>query len=189
MAKIAQGKKDLEIVAARIAQVRGTIARLRGDSGRGAAMAAGRGRFERRRPKLQRERMRALAEIGLVHLDMDETAPAAAALEQSLEEFERLESLVTPARADALIGLGRARLAQGRAADALPPLETAHKFWREFAPDNRWAGEAALWLGRCYLALGRKAEASEALSRARKLLAASPIPADAALLTLARMPD
>lgn len=189
VAKIAEGKKDLEIVAARIALVRGTIARLRGDRGAALQWQQAVTASKDARPKLQRERMRALAEIGLVHLDSDETALAAAALEQSLREFERLEALVTPARADVLIGLGRARLAQGRAADALPPLEAAHQFWGEFAPDNRWAGEAALWLGQCYLALGRKAEASKALSRARKLLAVSPIPADAALLTLASKTD
>ena len=134
VAKIAQGKKDLEIVAARIAQVRGTIARLRGDPGAALQWQLAVTASKDARPKLQRERMRALAEIGLVRLDMDETASAAAALEQSLEEFERLESLVTPARADALIGLGRARLAQGRAADALPPLEAAHQFWRDVRP-------------------------------------------------------
>ena len=126
------------------------------------------------------------AEIGLVRLDQGDAAPAAAVLEQALREFERLESRVTPARADALVGLGRARLAQGRVANALPPLETAHAFWRDFDPDNRWAGEAALWLGRCYLALGRKAEADEALNRAQELLSRSPIPSDVKLLQLAR---
>ena len=189
VARIAQGKKDLEIVAARIAQVRGTIARMRGDPGAALRWQLAVIASKDARPKLQRERMRAQGETGLIRLDMNEAVAAATALEQSLREFERLESLVTPARADALIGLGRARLAQGRAADALLPLEAAHQFWREFAPENRWAGEAALWLGRCYLALGRKAEANEALIRARKLLAVSPIPADAALLTLARRAD
>lgn len=173
-AEIANGKMDLDVVAARIAQVRGTIARLRGDPQSALQWQQAVSTSKDARPKLQRERMRALAEIGLVHLDMDETTPAAAALEQSLEEFERLESRVTPARADALVGLGRARLAQGRAADALPPLEIAHGFWREFAPASRWAGEAALWLGQCYLALGRNAEAREALGRARILLAEFP---------------
>jgi hypothetical protein len=39
---------------------------------------------------------------------------------------------------------------------ALSLLEKADAFWREFGPDNRWPGQAALWLGRCYLALGRR---------------------------------
>ncbi|HEU4778285.1 MAG TPA: tetratricopeptide repeat protein, partial [Steroidobacteraceae bacterium] len=186
-AKIATGKKDLEVVAARIAQVRGTIARLRGDLGAALHWQQAVSTSTDARPKLRRERMRALAEIGLIRLDMDEAAPAAAALEQSLEEFERLEARVTPAHADALVGLGRARLAQGRATDALPSLEIAHGFWRDFAPASRWAGEAALWLGQCYLSLDRNAEAREALSRAENLLEASPIPADAKLLELARI--
>jgi hypothetical protein len=65
--------------------------------------------------------------------------------------------------------------------DAIPLLERADAFWRDFEPDNRWGGESALWLGRCHLALGRNAQARDALRRATKLLAASPLPADAAL--------
>ena len=137
-------------------------------------------------PKLQRERMRALAEIGLVNIEMNDAGAAASTLELALEEFQRLESSITPSHAEALTGLGRARLEQGRAADALPSLEKAHTFWREFAPDNRGAGEAALWLGHCLLALDRKDEAHAALNRAGRLLAASPIPADAELVKLAR---
>jgi tetratricopeptide (TPR) repeat protein len=72
-------------------------------------------------------------------------------------------------------------------AAALPSLQKADLFWRDFDADNRWAGETALWLGRCYLALGRRAEAGDALSRAAKLLAASPIPSDVALVKLARI--
>ena len=68
-------------------------------------------------------------------------------------------------------------------------LEMAHAFWRDFAPDNRGAGEAALWLGQCLLALDRKAEARAALNRAGKLLAASPMPADAELVKLTRIRD
>lgn len=64
--------------------------------------------------------------------------------------------------------------------EALPLLENADLFWRDFAPNNRWAGETALWLG-------RRADAQAVLSRAARLLAASPIPADAELLKLARI--
>ena len=51
----------------------------------------------------------------------------------------------------------------------LPPLEAAQPFWRDFAPDNRWAGEAALWLGRCYLALGRKSGSQRSLESRAKI--------------------
>jgi TolA-binding protein len=66
-------------------------------------------------------------------------------------------------------------------------LQKADGIWREFDPDGRWAGETALWLGRCQLELGRRAEARETLARATRLLAASPIPADTALVKLARI--
>lgn len=186
VARAVKGKGVIEPLGARVAQVRGTIARLRGDLAAALQWQQPVAELKDAGPKQQRERMRALAEIGLIGLDQGDAASAAAILEQALKEFERLESRITPARADALVGLGRARLAQGRVVDALPPLEMAHAFWRDFDPDNRWAGEAALWLGRCYFALGRKAEAGEALNRAQELLSRSPIPSDVKLLQLAR---
>ena len=93
-------------------------------------------------PKWQRERMRAWAQIGLVQLDQGAPAQAIVSFERALKEFERLETRVTPAHADALVGLGRAHLAQGDAAKALPSLEQADLFWRGFDPSNRSA-EAA----------------------------------------------
>jgi serine/threonine protein kinase/TolA-binding protein len=185
VSKIVAPKDALEPLGARVAQVRGTIARMRGNLPAALQAQSPIAALKDGGPKLQRERMRALAEIGLINLEMNNAATGAATLELALAEFKRLESSITPSRADALIGLGRTRLAQDRAVDALPSLEMAHAFWRDFAPANRWAGEAALWLGQCYLALGRKAEAREALSRAETLLAASPLPADAKLLKLA----
>jgi hypothetical protein len=130
---------------------------MRGDFRRGAAGAITACGVERRRPKLQRERMRALAEIGLVNTRDERRWRRSGTLELALEEFQRLESSITPSHAEALTGLGRARLEQNRAADAMPSLEKAHAFWREFAPDNRGAGEAALWLGHaCSRSIARR---------------------------------
>jgi len=89
-------------------------------------------------------------------------------------------------RADVLGGLARVRLLQDRAADALPLAREADEFWSSFAPDSRWAGEAALWLGRCYLALGRTADAAGTLARAERILSHSPLPGDATLVRLAQ---
>ena len=58
-------------------------------------------------------------------------------------------------------------------AAALRSAERADRFWRDFDPDNRSAGDAAFWLGRCYRALGRNADAGVALGRAQRLLARS----------------
>ena len=189
VSKLVAPKDALEPMGARVTQVRGTIARMRGDFPAALQAQSPLAALKDVGPKLQRERMRALAEIGLVNIEKNDAGAAAVSLELALKEFKRLESSVTPSHAEALTGLGRALLEQNRAADALPSLEKAHNFWREFAPDNRGAGEAALWLGQCLLALDRKAEARVALSRAGKLLAASPMPADAELLKLTRIKD
>jgi len=189
VSKFTSAQNSSEPLGARIAQVRGTIARMRGDFSEALHAQSPLAALKDVGPKQQRERMRALAEIGLVKLEMNDAGAAAGSLELALEEFQRLESSITPSHAEALTGLGRARLEQKRAADALPSLEKAHTFWREFAPDNRGAGEAALWLGQCLLALDRKVEAHVALNRAGRLLAASPIPADAELVKLTRIKD
>jgi tetratricopeptide (TPR) repeat protein len=141
-------KPEFEFVNARVAQVRGTVMRLDGDA-RGAlqveeALLANRSQA----PKVQRERMRALAESGQALLALGEQARAADALERALAEFTRLEAQVTPARAETLEALGRARLAQHRAADALKPLQAAHDFWLSFDPGNAAAAGAAATLQR-----------------------------------------
>ena len=76
--------------------------------------------------------MRAWAQIGLMQLDQASPTQAIASLERALKAFEQLETTVTPARADALVGLGRAHLAHGDSARALVPLEQAERFWRGF---------------------------------------------------------
>jgi hypothetical protein len=97
------------------------------------------------------------------------------------------KQFVTPARVDLLIGAARARMQRHEYAAALPALQKADAFWREFSPDSRWAGEAALWLGKCLIALDRTREGGEALSRAQRRLATSPFPTDARLLAFTRI--
>ena len=63
-------------------------------------------------------------------------------------------------QADARVGIGRVQMRRSQPALALPLLEEADRFWRDFDPDNPGAGEAALWLGRAYRALGREVEAT-----------------------------
>jgi hypothetical protein len=93
-----------------------------------------------------------------------------------------------PNDAEILIGLGRAKLGLGRAAEALTFLEEADRFWRDFDPENRWAGEASLWLSDCYAALGRRRRSEEARERAVDILSGSTDPASLRLLRLAREP-
>jgi eukaryotic-like serine/threonine-protein kinase len=137
---------------ARVALARGTLARLRGEGA--AAMQHLRDVAESTEssPKWQRERMRAWAQIGLVQLDQGAPAEAVASFERALKEFERLETKVTPARANALVGLGRAHLAQGAPAQAVALFEQAEQFWRAFDPANPLAASARDWLARARVA-------------------------------------
>jgi tetratricopeptide (TPR) repeat protein len=130
------------------------------------------------------DRARVQAQLGLALMELG-TGDAIAPLQEALAAFSAREQEMTPLHADVLVGLGRVHLNAGRASDALPLFERADTFWRDFHAASRWAGEAALWLSRCYAVLQRRKEADVELGRARTLLARSPLPADAELLTLA----
>jgi tetratricopeptide (TPR) repeat protein len=126
-------------------------------------------------------------EIGLATLELDDMKSSQEYFSQAEEIFRDVQKqLTTPARADLLVGMARVQMHQRNYADALPLLQNADRFWRDFDSENRWAGEAALWLGRCQLALGRSTEAQAALSRAERILRRSPIPSDLRLLMPAR---
>ncbi|MFN3564822.1 MAG: tetratricopeptide repeat protein, partial [Burkholderiaceae bacterium] len=125
-------------------------------------------------------------DAGLLLLDTGDAAQALRHLDDARQRYAGLQGRVSPDHADALVGAGRARLALGRAQEALALFEQADDFWRDFDADNRWAGEAAYWLARCYEALDRHAEAKQAYARAAKILARSPLPADKRLARLAR---
>jgi serine/threonine-protein kinase len=129
-----------------------------------------------------------LLETGLARLELGEVAAAQQSFATAEALFSDLQKQhLSPARADLIVGMARVQMLRRDFAAALPSLQKADLFWQDFDPDNRWAGETALWLGRCYLALGRDADARAALDRAAKLLAASPLPADAQLVKLARV--
>jgi len=121
-------------------------------------------------------------ELGCARVDQGDVGGAVSALAPALAAFESRRKVVAPDQADALVAMGRARLAEGRTAEALTLLERADAFWREFDGGSRWAGEAALWLGRTHAKLGRVAESRAAFSRARTILLRSRMPLDARLL-------
>ena len=169
----------------RARHVQGVVFRLAGDPATALRLQRAALASVREGPSADWSRMRVLAELGLDQLELGAAAEAAATLAEALRLFDRCQRGVTPEHADALIGLGRARLAQGDAAGALAPLAEADRAWREAAPSGRWAGEAAHWLGRAQAALDRP-EAAATLARAARLLAASPRPGDPAPGILAR---
>ena len=128
----------------------------------------------------------AALETGLVQVALGRNEAGVLTLSAVVEQLSALQSEVTPQQADALVGWGRALLALGRPDDAQARLIAADRFWRDFDPGNRWAGEAAFWLGHCYSALGKRNEAKQAYTRATRILARSPLPADAKLVQLAQ---
>ena len=124
-----------------------------------------------------------LLDFGIAKLLDAESGEAAARTELSQLAFT---PDYAPAQTDLSVGLGRTYLALGEPQRALPYLESADAFWREFDADNRWAGEAAAWLGRSLAGVDRASEAREAFERARAILQRSPIPSDAAFLEILR---
>ena len=127
-----------------------------------------------------------LVELGLNEIAIDRTNEATANFAKAVAMLDELGIERSPDRADAVLGLGRAHLALGEADLARPLLEEAESYWRELNPTGRWAGESALWLGRAYLKLDRTGDARDVLSRAERILSASPLPSDAKLAELAR---
>ncbi|NRF70052.1 serine/threonine protein kinase [Aquincola sp. S2] len=196
--RLAEAQRELEAVApqagdgaapllrARTLYVLGVVKRLaRDDEGalrlqQQAQDAAGSGRAGRLAIA------RAAVEQGLVHVARGRADLASPVLERALAQLQELQPGASPERADAWLGLGRARLQQRKHVEARQWLDQAARFWRELDPQHRWAGEAAYWLAGCDAVLGRHADAHAAYARAADTLQRSPIPADADLAKLAR---
>ena len=123
-------------------------------------------------------RARVHTEIGLDLVALDRNEDAAEMLRSVIADGSQLFITPNPMQSDALVGLGRAHLARGAAAEARTSLAQADEFWQGFDATNRWAGETAFWLGRCDRALGRSAEAEHSLRRATAILDKSPLAAD-----------
>jgi hypothetical protein len=84
-----------------------------------------------------------LTERGLVSLARGDPPTALTRLQAALARFDELGIEPSPARADVLIGLGRAWLASHDPARAEPFLDEACRFWESFDPRAPEAREAA----------------------------------------------
>jgi tetratricopeptide (TPR) repeat protein len=109
VAPLAAKQPNLEALNARIDRTHGTLLRLAGDPRGALAWQEKVLATTSALPKLQRERMRARAELGLSLLALGERERAIAALEQALTEFQKLETQMTPSRAEALAALRTAK--------------------------------------------------------------------------------
>jgi serine/threonine-protein kinase len=119
-----------------------------------------------------------LRDIGLMRLELHQPQDALRDLERARQRYADTQGTLAPGHVEALVGLGRTHLRLGQPAAALPFLERADAFWRDFDPGNRWAGDSAFWLAQCLEALDRKPEARASYRRAADLLARSPLAAD-----------
>jgi serine/threonine-protein kinase len=132
-------------------------------------------------PRARRLAARIQIEMGLGHLALDDPAAARPLLTEALATLLAKHRVDTPDRAAAWLGLGRVELAERRPQEALPLLRQADAFWRQFAPQSRWAGEAAHWLAQAERQAGDPKQAEAHRLRALRLLALSTQPADRAL--------
>ena len=133
-------------------------------------------------PLAVRERLFVRTEIGIGLSQAGRHDEALTTLTGALSDWKRMKLHPTPQHADALLALGRSRLALGQGAAAREALAEADGFWRDFAPGSAWAGEAAHWLARALAAGGQASEAADARARGRSLLAGSTLPVHRALL-------
>ena len=164
----------------------GTMRRMQGDAHAALAKLDEALALARERPRSELDRGQMLVEIGRAQFDLTQYMKAIGSLSAARELLEAAQVRPTPDHADALMALGRAHLALGQSQTAVAMLERTDAFWRDFDPENRWSGEAALWLGRCQLALGRKGEADASLNRAERILSRSVAPSDRKLAQVAR---
>jgi tetratricopeptide (TPR) repeat protein len=164
----------------------GFVARLQGRAREAVSLQERALASVRPSPRSRRSSARILVELGLAKLDAGDRDGAREAMEQARAIYEEKFAARAPEYADALVGLGRIDLEEGRSEVALHRFEGAADYWAGLDPESRWAGEAQLWLGRACAAAGRLADAETHHARAVAILSHSRLPSDAALLRLAR---
>ena len=94
-------------------------------------------------------------QLGLALLDAGEFARPGPLLKAAVDRYRQVRTAIAPDHADALIGLGRIRLAEGHADKAIALFTEAVTAWRALDSDGPWAREAGRWLDRAQ-ALKRK---------------------------------
>jgi serine/threonine protein kinase len=134
----------------------------------------------------QRFRTDAMLGLGIARLELGHPQEAEQWLRQAEAAGRATFVNLMPFRADILMHLGRALLAQKKPAAAREALATADNYWRGFDASNRSAGEAAYWLAQAHLAAAANAEARVELARAVGILERSPLPGHARLVQDAR---
>ena len=105
-----------------------------------------------------------------------------AGLASANEVFEhQSEYTFDPQAADLGIVLGRARLANGLAKEALEPLRQAYGFWLGRDAKSVWAAEAEYWFGQAWIANGEVKRGRWMVAEAKRTLATSKLKSHQAL--------
>lgn len=123
----------------------------------------------------------ALTYLGNAQLETGDSDGARESFTEAQAVLQQSQGTMTPARAEALLGLGRIALIEDDPASALAAFADAERFWDGFDAGSRGAGEAAFWQAQALAESGRPSEAGSAWQRAASLLARSPLPMDARL--------
>ena len=124
-------------------------------------------------PQVERFRLWPLVHRANAQLDLQQPVEALATIEQARPLLAKYPGFGTGLGLAHLV-LGRALLANGRAADALEPLRESHDFWLGHDPGSVWAAEADFWFGRALAANGEARRGQRMVSQAQRTLAASP---------------
>lgn len=133
----------------------GTLLRLRGCHADALEWLEKSNQASALQPSHRGDHAHGLLEAGLATLELGELDTAQQLFARAKTIFEDVQQQrPTPARADLCVGMARVCFERRNYLGALHDAEHADRIWRDFDPENRWAGEAALWLGRAQLALG-----------------------------------
>ena len=131
--------------------MRGAVQRLAGDASTAVAtQKLALGRIAEAGPLTSYFRSLILAELGLAQIELGNVDAAETALQEFIAASDGQSQAMTPAYAEALVGLGRVGMLRNAPQDAVPHFERAVAFWREFDADNPGAADAAAWLARAH---------------------------------------
>ncbi len=87
----------------------------------------------------------ALTYLGNAQLEAGDSEGARESFTEAQAVLQQSQPIMTPAQAEALLGLGRVALIEDDPATALATFADAQRFWDDFDAGSRGAGEAAFW--------------------------------------------
>jgi tetratricopeptide (TPR) repeat protein len=96
-----------------------------------------------------------MTEAAISQIELGNLSEAFRSLAEAQQLLVHPDGRMHPDLVDVLVGLGKANMRQRRFAEALPLLEKADAFWRDFDPANHWANQASLLVAQCRRALKR----------------------------------